>query len=156
MMNPSTYKFPLFNSPSMFSLFHFSLSLSFLPLTQKKRNDKNRIINLLTTATHKIKDWKKRTLCYHNNSLLHYTVKHTNMGLVIPEEELSLDLRPSFVPKTITDFLCHLSTTPNASHKVSLLDDFVHRLQLELAKIQAFKRELPLCMFLLNDGWFFS
>ncbi|KAG5010422.1 hypothetical protein JHK87_018937 [Glycine soja] len=74
------------------------------------------------------------------------------MGLVIPEEELSLDLRPSFVPKTITDFLCHLSTSPNASVKVSLLDDFVHRLQLELAKIQAFKRELPLCMFLLNDA----
>ncbi|TKY69174.1 Two-component response regulator ARR1 [Spatholobus suberectus] len=66
--------------------------------------------------------------------------------------ELSLDLRPTFVPKTITDFLCHLSTTPNASHKKSLLDDFVNRLELELAKIQAFKRELPLCMFLLNDA----
>ncbi|XP_020232871.1 transcription factor HHO6 [Cajanus cajan] len=66
--------------------------------------------------------------------------------------ELSLDLRPTFVPKTITDFLCHLSTTPNASHKKSLLDDFVHRLELELAKIQAFKRELPLCIFLLNDA----
>ncbi|KAL2347848.1 hypothetical protein Fmac_001848 [Flemingia macrophylla] len=66
--------------------------------------------------------------------------------------ELSLDLRPTFVTNTITDFLCYLSTTPNASHKKSLLDDFVHRLELELAKIQPFKRELPLCMFLLNDA----
>ncbi|RDX84270.1 Myb family transcription factor EFM [Mucuna pruriens] len=72
------------------------------------------------------------------------------MGLV--PQELSLDLRPTFVPKTVTDFLCHLSTTPNASHDNSLLDDFVNRLELELAKIQAFKRELPLCMFLLNDA----
>ncbi|KAK7310393.1 hypothetical protein RJT34_07873 [Clitoria ternatea] len=74
------------------------------------------------------------------------------MGLV--PAELSLDLRPTFtfVPKTITDFLYHLSTTPNVSLKLSMLDDFVAKLELEYAKIHAFKRELPLCMLLLNDA----
>lgn len=56
-------------------------------------------------------------------------------------------LRPNFVSKTITDFLFHLSTTP-----CSTLDDIVTKLELELTKIQPFKRELPLCMLLLNDG----
>ncbi|XP_027361940.1 myb family transcription factor EFM-like [Abrus precatorius] len=62
--------------------------------------------------------------------------------------ELSLD----FVPKTITDFLCYISTTNNATLKLFLLDDFISKLELELSKIQAFKRELPLCIFLLNDA----
>ena len=72
----------------------------------------------------------------------------------VPQEQPSLDFRPSFLPKTVTDFLCHLSSTPNASLNMSLLQDFLSRLELELLKIQPFKRELPLCMFLLNDGSF--
>ncbi|CAL0312106.1 unnamed protein product [Lupinus luteus] len=64
--------------------------------------------------------------------------------------ELSLDLRPTFVPKTITDFL---STLPNSSsNKLSLLNDFIARLEDEFRKIDAFKRELPLSMLLLNDA----
>lgn len=59
-------------------------------------------------------------------------------------------LRPNFVSKIITDFLCHLSTTPCVT-----LDDVVTSLELELTKIQPFKRELPLCIILLNDGIFF-
>ncbi|KAK7348961.1 hypothetical protein VNO80_23760 [Phaseolus coccineus] len=70
----------------------------------------------------------------------------------VPQEQPSLDFRPSFVPKTVTDFLCYLSSTPNASLNMSLLQDFLSRLELELVKIQAFQRELPLCMFLLNDA----
>ncbi|CAJ1932793.1 unnamed protein product [Sphenostylis stenocarpa] len=70
---------------------------------------------------------------------------------LVPEDLPSLDLRPFFVTKTITDLLSHLSSTPNASHKSCLLEDFLNRLELELDKIQAFQRELPLCMFLLND-----
>ncbi|KAJ1375602.1 SANT/Myb domain [Sesbania bispinosa] len=66
--------------------------------------------------------------------------------------ELSLDLRPSFVPKTIADFLYDLSTIPASSDKLSRLHDFLSRLEDELRKIDAFKRELPLCMFLLNDA----
>lgn len=75
------------------------------------------------------------------------------MGSVPPE--LSLDFRPSFVPKTITDFLKEVSLIGNVTERLSKLDDFVKRLEEEMRKIDAFKRELPLCMFLLNDGWFF-
>ncbi|ESW28525.1 hypothetical protein PHAVU_003G293800 [Phaseolus vulgaris] len=63
--------------------------------------------------------------------------------------ELSLDLRPSSVPKTITDFLRHLSS---ASDRLATLHDFLARLEDELRKIHAFKRELPLSMLLLNDA----
>lgn len=38
------------------------------------------------------------------------------------------------------------------SEKISKLDNYVNRLQEEMKKIDAFKRELPLCMLLLNDG----
>ncbi|KAK7362680.1 hypothetical protein VNO77_04800 [Canavalia gladiata] len=63
--------------------------------------------------------------------------------------ELSLDLRPSFVPKTVTDFLYDLSSVPD---KLPRLHDFLARLEDELRKIHAFKRELPLSMLLLNDA----
>ncbi|KAJ4716376.1 Myb family transcription factor EFM [Melia azedarach] len=72
------------------------------------------------------------------------------MGTVPPE--LSLDFRPTFVPKTITDFLRDVSMIGNVSEKVSKLDGFVKRLEEEMRKIDAFKRELPLCMLLLNDA----
>ncbi|XP_052725774.1 transcription factor HHO2 isoform X2 [Vigna angularis] len=70
----------------------------------------------------------------------------------VPHEEPSLDFRPSFVNNIVTDFLSHLSSIPNACNRMSLLQEFLTRLELELVKIQAFKRELPLCMFLLNDA----
>ncbi|KAJ7946022.1 myb family transcription factor EFM-like [Quillaja saponaria] len=66
--------------------------------------------------------------------------------------ELSLDLGPTFVPKTISDFLRDVSTNGNVTDKVLKLDDFVQRLEDEMKKIDAFKRELPLCMLLLNDA----
>ncbi|KAG8473618.1 hypothetical protein CXB51_036002 [Gossypium anomalum] len=72
------------------------------------------------------------------------------MGLVPPE--LSLDFRPNFVPKTITNFLREVSLIGNVSDKVSKLDAFVKGLEEEMKKIDAFKRELPLCMLLLNDA----
>ncbi|KEH30918.1 putative transcription factor MYB-HB-like family [Medicago truncatula] len=73
------------------------------------------------------------------------------MGCVVPAE-LSLDLRPTFVPKTIANFLFHLSTIQTTSDKLSKLHDFLSRLEDELNKIDAFKRELPLSMLLLNDA----
>ncbi|XP_028777066.1 transcription factor HHO5 [Neltuma alba] len=72
------------------------------------------------------------------------------MGSVPPE--LSLDLRPTFVPKTISDFLYEVSTIGNAADKLSRFDEFLKRLEEEMRKIDAFKRELPLCMLLLNDA----
>ncbi|KAF5727237.1 transcription factor KAN3 [Tripterygium wilfordii] len=74
------------------------------------------------------------------------------MGSLPPE--LSLDFRPTFVPKTISDFLKEVSVIGNVSDKVSRLDEFVKGLEEEMKKIDAFKRELPLCMLLLNDAIF--
>lgn len=70
----------------------------------------------------------------------------------LPEPELSLDFRPSYLPKTIIDILNEVSLIGNDSDKASKLDAFVHGLEDELKKIDAFKRELPLCMLLLNDA----
>ncbi|KAL4320031.1 hypothetical protein GQ457_18G016660 [Hibiscus cannabinus] len=72
------------------------------------------------------------------------------MGLVHPE--LSLDFRPTFIPKTITNFLKEVSLIGNASDKASKLDAILKGLEEEMKKIDAFKRELPLCMLLLNDA----
>lgn len=74
------------------------------------------------------------------------------MGSIPPE--LSLDLGPSYVPKTITDFLSGISTIGDVPDRVVKLDEFLKRLEEEMRKIDAFKRELPLCMILLGDGWF--
>lgn len=72
------------------------------------------------------------------------------MGSVPPE--LSLDLRPTFVPRTISDFLYEVSSIGNAADKLSRFDEFLKRLEDEMRKIDVFKRELPLCMLLLNDA----
>ncbi|XP_057464772.1 transcription factor HRS1-like [Actinidia eriantha] len=66
--------------------------------------------------------------------------------------ELSLDVRPTFITKTISEFLGELIEIGSASEKLTRLDDFVKRLEDEMRKIDAFKRELPLCMILLNDA----
>lgn len=75
------------------------------------------------------------------------------MGSIPPE--LSLDVRPTFVPKRISEFLGELAAMGSVSEKKLRIDDFVKRLEEEMKKIDAFKRELPLCMLLLNDGLFF-
>ncbi|KAK6143513.1 hypothetical protein DH2020_023861 [Rehmannia glutinosa] len=78
------------------------------------------------------------------------------MGLSLIPPELTLDCsissNTSWVPKTTVDFLAEVSKIQNASEKILKLDDYVHRLQDEMKKIDAFKRELPLCMLLLNDA----
>ena len=74
--------------------------------------------------------------------------------------ELSLDLSLSFVPITISQFLGEVSRSRDRSEKLRMLDDFIERLEDEMRKIDAFKRELPLCMLLVNDGgislWIFK
>lgn len=74
------------------------------------------------------------------------------MGSLNPAPELSLDFKPTFIPKTISQFLSQISTIGTLSHKIFKLDDFISRLESEMRKIDAFKRELPLCMLLINDG----
>ncbi|KAF5463832.1 hypothetical protein F2P56_013961 [Juglans regia] len=66
--------------------------------------------------------------------------------------ELTLDLSRVFVPKTISELVREISTAGNSSEKLSKLHDCVQRLEDERSKIEGFKRELPLCMNLLNDA----
>jgi len=66
--------------------------------------------------------------------------------------ELSLDLSLGFVPKPISLFFADVSANRDKRDKAATLDGFVQRLEDELRKVEAFKRELPLCMLLLNDG----
>ncbi|KAI3967268.1 hypothetical protein MKX01_006835 [Papaver californicum] len=66
--------------------------------------------------------------------------------------ELSLDYKPK--NKTINSFLREISVTGNnvLSEKLQKIDEYVGRLEEEMRKIDAFKRELPFCMLLLNDA----
>lgn len=76
------------------------------------------------------------------------------MGSLV-HPELGLDCRFSpkpYVQKPIGRLLADVSKIHTASDKISKLDDYVNRLQDEMKKIDAFKRELPLCMLLLSDG----
>ncbi|XVE87182.1 hypothetical protein DITRI_Ditri18aG0095500 [Diplodiscus trichospermus] len=66
--------------------------------------------------------------------------------------DLSLDLSLVYVPKSISEFLKEVSKIKNGFQKLSKISDYVKRLEDEMKKIDAFKRELPLCMLLLKDG----
>ncbi|XP_045816829.1 transcription factor HHO5 isoform X3 [Trifolium pratense] len=71
------------------------------------------------------------------------------------KQQLNLDLTLALasVPKTVSHFLNDVvSQTNNSSEKLSNLDDLVHRLEEEMNKVLAFKRELPLCIILLNNA----
>ncbi|XP_076920337.1 transcription factor HHO5-like [Bidens hawaiensis] len=69
-----------------------------------------------------------------------------------PPDQLTLDFKPTFIPKSIAQFLRQVSRIGSVSDKILKLDDFVSRLESEMRKIDAFKRELPLCMILINDA----
>nr|XP_043628813.1 transcription factor HHO5-like isoform X2 [Erigeron canadensis] len=74
------------------------------------------------------------------------------MGILNPAQELSLDFKPTFIPRSITDFLAEIAKIGNVNSKILKTEDFVSRLETEVIKIDAFKRELPLCMVLMNDA----
>lgn len=74
------------------------------------------------------------------------------MGVNSPASEPEFDLNSSFVPVNISEFFKELSMITDASERAMKMDDYVLHLQDELNKVHAFKRELPLCMLLLNDG----
>lgn len=76
------------------------------------------------------------------------------MGSLIPPG-LTLDCSLPPKPKSTAELLAEVSMTNGVAEKISKLDDYVNRLEEEMKKIDAFKRELPLCMLLLNDGELF-
>lgn len=67
--------------------------------------------------------------------------------------ELSLDYKPahsySMLLKSFGDHHFQQQPAHDQTHK---LEDFLNRLEEERLKIDAFKRELPLCMQLLTNG----
>ncbi|KAG6424663.1 hypothetical protein SASPL_115083 [Salvia splendens] len=68
----------------------------------------------------------------------------------------SKHLNLDFVPKSISDVLSQVSRIDDWSIKSSKLDFHIQLLEEELRKVDAFKRELPYCMKLLQDGNFLS
>lgn len=61
--------------------------------------------------------------------------------------ELSLECKPS-------SYSMLLKSIGDQSDQTQKLEDFLGRLEEERLKIDAFKRELPLCMQLLNNGMY--
>lgn len=66
--------------------------------------------------------------------------------------ELTLGCRSAFLPRTINEFFREISMIHSSSDRLFRIEDYMTRLEDELRKIDAFKRELPLCMLLLNDA----
>lgn len=67
-------------------------------------------------------------------------------------KEMNIDLNFVYVPKLISDVLTEVSAMDDISKKLKKLNQFLVPLEEELTKIEAFKRELPLCMLLLKHG----
>lgn len=67
-------------------------------------------------------------------------------------KQLNLDMDINFVPQTISNILNEVSMIEDFSVKASKFDFYVRLLEEEMKKIDAFKRELPYCMQLLQDG----
>ncbi|KAL5184396.1 Transcription factor HHO5 [Glycine soja] len=67
--------------------------------------------------------------------------------------EVSLDLSLAFVPRrTVCEILGDIAKSKDGSRRMATIEDLVKRLEDEKKKIKAFKRELPLCMILVNDA----
>ncbi|XP_060193921.1 transcription factor HHO5-like [Lycium barbarum] len=67
-------------------------------------------------------------------------------------KELNIDLNFVCMPKIISDVLTEVSAMDDISKKLTKLNNFIVALEEELKKIEAFKRELPICMVLLKDA----
>ncbi|XP_010432113.1 PREDICTED: myb family transcription factor EFM-like [Camelina sativa] len=65
---------------------------------------------------------------------------------------LNLNLSIYSLPKPLSQFLDEVSRIDDNKSKLSEIDGYVGRLEEERKKIDVFKRELPLCMLLLNEA----
>ncbi|XVF71316.1 hypothetical protein PTKIN_Ptkin12aG0027500 [Pterospermum kingtungense] len=68
--------------------------------------------------------------------------------------ELSLSLKPSYAPKSLSNLLLDLSKIENESDKLSLLSDYICKHQEEKSRVEALEQdhELPQCRLLLKEG----
>ncbi|CAN4082860.1 unnamed protein product [Withania somnifera] len=67
-------------------------------------------------------------------------------------KEMNIDLNFIYVPKIISDVLTEVSAMDDISKKLTKINQFLVSLEEELRKVEAFKRELPICMVLLKDA----
>ncbi|MBA0793829.1 hypothetical protein Gohar_018212 [Gossypium harknessii] len=65
--------------------------------------------------------------------------------------ELNMDVDLVYVPEPVSEFLKQASKIKNGFQRLCKISDYVRRLEDEMKKIDAFRRELPLCMLLLKD-----
>lgn len=65
---------------------------------------------------------------------------------------LNLNLSMYSIAKPLSQFLDEVSRIKDNHSKLSEIDVYVGKLEEERKKIDVFKRELPLCMLLLNEG----
>ncbi|VFQ65804.1 unnamed protein product [Cuscuta campestris] len=66
--------------------------------------------------------------------------------------ELRLDSNHPLVLRTVTEFLGEISMIGDVSERLARIEHRLRMLEDEMRKIDGFKRELPLCMFLLADA----
>ncbi|XVE72277.1 hypothetical protein DITRI_Ditri11bG0026500 [Diplodiscus trichospermus] len=66
--------------------------------------------------------------------------------------ELSLSLKPSYVPQSLGHLIFDLSKIDNDSDRLSVLSDYICKHQEELSRIEALKHELPQCRLLLMES----
>ncbi|CAH2076337.1 unnamed protein product [Thlaspi arvense] len=65
---------------------------------------------------------------------------------------INLNLSMYSLPKPLSQFLDEVSRIKDNHSKLSEIDGYVGKLEEERKKIDVFKRELPLCMLLLNEA----
>ncbi|XP_073119880.1 transcription factor HHO5-like [Henckelia pumila] len=67
-------------------------------------------------------------------------------------KEFHGELGWTYVPKTIAQILIDVSTTEDVSRKIMILEFHVQAMEEEARRIDAYKRQLPHCMHLLEDA----
>ncbi|CAN7120222.1 unnamed protein product [Brassica rapa subsp. narinosa] len=68
------------------------------------------------------------------------------------DQRMSLDLNLYSLAKPLSQFLNDVSKIKDNHSKLFEIDEYVGKLEEERKKIDVFKRELPLCMLLMNEG----
>ncbi|XP_039027355.1 transcription factor HHO6-like isoform X2 [Hibiscus syriacus] len=66
--------------------------------------------------------------------------------------EISLSLKPTYVPKSLSSLLFELSRIDNEYYKLSVLSDYIRKHEDELTRVEALKHELPQSYLLLMEA----
>lgn len=95
---------------------------------------------------------------HHPFSLFLYELSHRDPIPAMDSDqalELSLGVGKrcgGYIPPSITNFLNHLSMIKDISERLAELNEYVSKLEQEMRKLDALKRNPQHCMLLLKDG----